>query len=103
MSKHCITTTYDPDGADIECRIHFTYHSGFAGRFHVDPTPPEPASVEFDRLEVIHRRGRWIEWYFPNDWAAIYLQGDGLDDAMKAVAEDRIAAEEYRAEMRADR
>jgi len=103
MTRHHITAIYDPDDSETEVRIHFTYHPGFAGDYYVNPSPPEPASVEFSHIETMVD-GRWtecaLEWLM--EWADEYLQGNGLDDAMTTVREDQIEAEEYRAEMRAE-
>lgn len=102
MSRHYITTFHDPDGAETEVRIHFTFYHGFAGRYHVNPQPPEDASVEFDRAEMFVL-GRWIEAPKLAEWAEAYLQGDGLPDAFETAHDDTIGAEEDRAERQAER
>lgn len=102
MSLHHIHAIHDPDGAELECRIHYAFHAAFPGRYHVDPTPPEPASIEFVRVEIFVL-GQWVEMPKLDEWAEAYLLGDGLDDAMRTAAEDAIEAAESRAEARAGR
>lgn len=101
MSKHYLTAIHDPDGSESEVRIHFEFRAGFAGRYHVDPQPPEDASVEFDRVEMFVL-GQWIEAPKLSEWAESYLQGDGQPDAFETVSDDQAEGEDRRAEMRAD-
>lgn len=100
-SKHTITAFYDPDGAETEVRIRFILHPEFAGRMYVDPQPPEPASVEFDSVQMFVL-GQWVDAPKLAEWAEEYLQNDGLADAFETAHDDRIAGEEYAAEARAE-
>lgn len=102
MSRHHITAIHDPDGAETEVLIHYVWHAGFSGRFHIDPQPPEPPSVEFDRVEIFIL-GKWVEHPKLSEWAEAYLTGDGLDNAMTTAREYHAAEEDYRAEIRAER
>jgi hypothetical protein len=108
MSKHHITAIYDPDGDELEVRIHFTLHPYVPMRgpsYASGGEPEEPASIEFDSAQLFVL-GKWVDAPKLNEWAEGYLQGDGLADAFETAHDDRIAAEEYaaeaRAEMRAD-
>lgn len=101
MNKHTMTAIYDPDGDETEVQIKYTLHPGFAGRMYVDPQPPEPASVEFDSVQMFVL-GQWIDAPKLDEWAEHYLQNDGLDDAMTTAHDDHIAGQEYAAEARAE-
>lgn len=101
MSKHAITAIYDPDGDETEVRIRYTLYPGFAGRMYVDPQPPEPASVEFDSVQMFVL-GQWVDAPKLEEWAEHYLQNDGLADAFETAHDDPIAGEEYAAEARAE-
>lgn len=104
MSKHYITTTYDPDGAEIEARIHFVLHPFVPERgpsYASGGDPAEAASVEFVNIQTLVS-GKWTDAPDLVEWAEDYLQNDGLPDAFEVAHDDCITAEEYAAEARAE-
>ena len=66
--------------------------------------PPDDEEIEFHAASVlIDHRWIGIPWQAPlSEWAAKWLD-DRPDWAREVVADDDDAAQEYRAEMRADR
>lgn len=103
-SKHHITTIYDPDGAETEVRVHFVLHAYVPMRgpsYASGGEPEEPATVEFDRVQMFVL-GQWVDAPKLAEWAEAYLQNDGFDDAMTTAHDDQVAGEECAAEMRAE-
>src|SRR5579859_7481753 len=105
MSNHYITAYRDPDGAETEVRIHFVFHPYVPMRgpsYASGGEPEEPASIEFDGVQKQDPSGKWIDAEELDDWAEEYLHGNGAPDAFETAHDDRIAGEEYAAEMRAE-
>lgn len=103
-SKHHITAFYDPDGAETEVQITFTFHPYVPMRgpsYASGGEPEEPACVEFNSVQMFVL-GQWVDAPKLEEWAENYLHNDGLDDAMTTTHDDHIAGQEYAAEARAE-
>lgn len=103
-SKHTLTAIYDPDGAEIEARILFVLHPYVPMRgpsYASGGEPEEPACVEFDSVQMFVL-GQWVDAPKLAEWAEEYLQDEGLADALETAHDNRIADQEYAAEVRAE-
>jgi hypothetical protein len=105
MSRHHIDTTHEAsDGTKTLLRVFFVFHAYVPERgpsYASGGEPEEPASVEF--LDVSSRDGnRWRVAPEFDDWAAEWLETEGLADAIETARADVTEAEEARAEMRRD-
>ena len=108
------TIPYGPDdlGAEVECRVTFTYTPGSAPVLWGDsPDPGSGALVEFIKAEP-YCNGRPSPYYGAfadleqqhlNDLAANWLDGDGYAEALAHVEAEDERAREYAAELRAER
>ncbi len=110
MTKHHIETTHErdlerDDGLpDADLRVHYVFHAYQPERgpsYASGGEPAEPASIEFDGVQI-QVDGKWNDAPDFAEWAEAWLMNDGLDEAMSAAEDDRIGGEEWAAEMRAE-
>lgn len=81
--SHERNTDLDDGLPNTDLLIHFTFVPGIPARgpsYASGGEPPEPAIVEFDRVERMVD-GEWIAAPEFADWAAEYLSNGGYDAA----------------------